>query len=82
MVRCLRAFLSFSWHGSRTTLGDGRQEVNVLHGHRLRCVGATEGVYGCPVLDTSRTTGDEVLVFVCRRLVLFVTLSCLLALGI
>ena len=93
-VRCWGAFFSFSraaaflccfpWHGSRacTTLVEGRQEVNVLHGHRLRSVGAIEGVYGCPVLDTSRTTGDEVLACVFRRLVLFVILSCVLVLGI
>ena len=33
-------------------------------------------------MDTSRTTGDEVLVCVFRRLVLFVILSCLMVLGI
>ena len=32
-------------------------------------------------MDTSRTTGDEVLVCVFRQLVLFVILSCVLALG-
>ena len=41
--------------------------MNVLHGHRLRSVGAIDGVYGCPKMGTSRTTGDEVLVCVFRQ---------------
>ena len=68
----------------------GQRRGDVLHGHRLRSVGALEGsgklrhvgVYGCPILDTFRTSGDEVLVTVFRQVVLFLILSCEWALGI